>query len=127
MTDEPDGERSRIKRGAEVARDHTFREVQPAGLPKEHLDLKDVEDVSLPITVELGQCTMLVRDVLELKQGSVITLDKLAGEMSDIYVGDLFLAKGEIVVIGDALHVRIAEVVGMEEGQEDQRNATEKR
>ena len=58
---------------------------------------------------------MLVREVLELKRGSIVQLDKLAGEMTDIYVNGLHLARGEVVVIADVLHVRIGEIVGREE------------
>ncbi|MBM3290634.1 MAG: flagellar motor switch protein FliN, partial [Candidatus Hydrogenedentes bacterium] len=62
----------------------------------------------------LGACTMLVRDVLALQRGSVVQLSKLAGEMTDIYLNGLPLARGEVVVIGDTLHVRIGEIVGQE-------------
>jgi len=56
---------------------------------------------------------MLVREVLDLKQGSIVPLDKLAGEMTDIYVNGIPLAKGEVVVIGDSLHVRVGEILGV--------------
>jgi len=80
-----------------------------------HLGIKDIASVRLSITADLGQCTMLVRDVLELKRGSVVALDKLAGEMTDIYVNEIHFAKGEVVVIADSLHVRIADITGSTE------------
>ncbi len=93
--------------------DHQFEEVMPPDEPSDlHLAMDDLKKVRLTITAELGKCVMPVREVLELKRGSVVALDKLAGEMTDIYVNGLPLARGEIVVIGDTLHVRIGEITG---------------
>lgn len=103
------------------AQDHTFEEVRPqapaSGNP--HLSMNDLRDVRLAVTAELGRSRMLVREVLELKQGSVVALNKLAGEMTDINVNGLPMAKGEAVVIGDILHVRIAEILGATDLPED--------
>lgn len=95
------------------ARDHEFVEIDPEdGPPSQHLDLADLKDVAMNLSADLGQTNVLVREVLEWKKGSVIPLTKMAGEMTDIRVNGLPLAKGEVVVIGDILHVRIAEVLG---------------
>lgn len=102
------------------ARDHEFSEVRRADrAPSAHLELTDLRDVKLPITVDLGLCSMLVREVLDLKRGSVIRLNKMAGDATDVFVGDQPIAKGEVVVIGDSLHVRIGDIVGTEERAED--------
>ena len=90
-------------------------ELVPVNPSDERLDLNDVRQVKLRITADLGTCSILVRDVLDLKRGSVLHLNKLAGEMADIYVNDIPMARGEVVVLGDALHVRIAEIFGMGE------------
>lgn len=82
---------------------------------QEHLTVRDIRKVRLPVTAELGQCPMTVREVLALQPKAVLHLDKLAGEMADIFVCGLPLARGEVVVLGDVLHVRIAEIVGMSE------------
>lgn len=99
------------------AKDHSFKEVASDAKidDSEHLTLEDLRSVTLSITADLGASRMLVREVLELKKGSVVPLDKMAGEMTDVYVNGLSLAKGEIVVIGDTLHVRVAEIVGASE------------
>jgi flagellar motor switch protein FliN/FliY len=90
-----------------------FDEVSERGpFLEDHLELHDLRNVRLSITADLGQCTMLVRDILELKRGSVVALDKLAGEMTDIYANGIPLAKGEVVVIADSLHVRISDITG---------------
>ena len=102
------------------ARAHEFAEVVRAeGHPMRHLTVDDLKKVVLTIAADLGQCTMLLRDVLELKRGSVVPLNKVAGEMTDILVNGLPLAKGEVVVIGDTLHVRIGEVIGASEKADD--------
>ncbi len=81
----------------------------------ETLTVRNIRKVRLAITAELGQCKMMVRDVLELQPGSVLHLDKLAGEMTDICVCGHHLARGEVVVLGDMLHVRISEIIGLAE------------
>jgi len=116
--EQPDAEGS--TRNTRRTRDHTFQEVVETGnLPPDHLSVEDLSDVQLTVSVDLGGCSMLVRDILELKRGSVIQLEKLAGEMSDVFVNGLPLAKGEVVVIGDTLHVRIGEIIGAEEKRDE--------
>ena len=99
------------------AHPHEFKEVvldRPTN--GEHLTFYDLKSVTLPVTADLGQTMMSVRDILELGVGSVVQLNKIAGEMTDIYAGGLSLAKGEVVVIADSIHVRISEILGaMEE------------
>lgn len=94
--------------------EHDFEdELRPARAVTEHLSLEDLRDVRLTITADLGDCRLLVREILDLRRGSVLTLNKLAGEMADLYVNGVLFARGEIVVLGDTLHVRIAEVIGV--------------
>ena len=103
-------------------RDAQFDEVDPApARSEERLSIEDLRKVRLMLSADLGQASMLVRDILDLKRGSVVPLEKLAGEMTDIYVNGVPLAKGEVVVIADALHVRIADIIGASEleGQGD--------
>jgi flagellar motor switch protein FliN len=78
----------------------------------DRLTIADLNKMTLSLTADLGTCKMRVREVLELNRGSVVPLDKLAGEMADVYVNGLPLARGEIVVLGDTLHIRIGEVQG---------------
>jgi flagellar motor switch protein FliN/FliY len=68
-------------------------------------------DVSLQLTVELGRTRMTVRQVLELAHGSVVELDRLAGEAVDIFINDHKLARGEVVVVDDKFGVRITEMI----------------
>jgi flagellar motor switch protein FliN len=86
--------------------------LSPDDVSEDRLGIDDLKKVRLTLTVDLGETAITVRDVLELKQGSVIQLNKPAGEMTDIFINGIALAKGEVVVIADALHVRVAEISG---------------
>ncbi len=99
--------------------EHTFAPIEDGGAPAEHLDLEDLYDAKLVIHAELGQCRMRVHDILELREGSVVQLGKQAGESTDIFINNMPLAKGEVVVIGDSLHVRIGEITGTAERREE--------
>lgn len=73
------------------------------------LDL--LRDVQLDLRIELGRTHMHLEDVLRLKQGAVVTLDKLAGDPVDIYANGRLIAKGEVLVLNDNFCVRVAELV----------------
>jgi len=68
-------------------------------------------DVPLQITVELGRTRMLIKDVLELGIGSVVELNKLAGEAVEVFVNNKLIAKGEVVVIDENFAVRITSII----------------
>ena len=68
-------------------------------------------DVFLKVTVELGRTRMQLRQVLELQQGSVVELDRLAGDPVDVYVNERLLARGEVIVVDDKFGVRITELI----------------
>lgn len=96
-------------------RDLTYEVIQAQGVSDQHLNLDDLRAMPLAVSMELGSTVMRVRDVLELKPGAVVPLNKLAGEMTDILVNDVPLARGEVMVIGDELHVRVGEVLNTPE------------
>lgn len=68
-------------------------------------------DLTLPVSIELGRTNMTVQEILRLGRGSVIQLDRLAGEPIDIYVGDRRFAEGEVVVLGEHFGVRITRIL----------------
>lgn len=78
---------------------------------KTQANLDMLMDVPLKISVELGRTRMSLRQTLELVQGSVIELDRLAGDPVDVFVNDRLLAKGEVVVVDDKFAVRITEII----------------
>jgi len=68
-------------------------------------------DLTLPISIELGRTSMTVQDILRLGRGSVIQLDRLAGEPIDVFVGDRRFAEGEVVLLGETFGVRITRIL----------------
>lgn len=68
-------------------------------------------DIPLKVTVELGRTKKLIKDILEFSQGSIIELDKLAGEPVDILVNNKLIAKGEVVVIDENFGVRVTDII----------------
>jgi len=72
-------------------------------------------DVPLELSVELGRTRMTIQDLLGLGPGSVIELDKIAGEALDILVNDRLVARGEAVVVNDKFGVRITDIVSQSE------------
>jgi len=70
-----------------------------------------LRDVDLNVKIELGRSRMLVEDVLKLSEGSVVELDKLAGDPVDVFVNERLVARGEVLVLNDNFCVRINEIV----------------
>jgi flagellar motor switch protein FliN/FliY len=68
-------------------------------------------DVQMSLTVELGRTKMYIKDILGLGEGSIIELDKLAGEPVDLLVNGKLIAKGEVVVIDENFGVRVTDIV----------------
>ena len=77
------------------------------------LDL--LHGVEMAVTVELGRTRILMRELLSLKPGSIVELDRQAGSPVDLLVNGTLLARGEVVVIDDELGVRIVEIAGASE------------
>lgn len=77
-------------------------------------NLEMLFDVPLQISAELGRTSMSVKEILQLTPGSVIELDKLAGEPVDLLVNGKLIAKGEVVVTEENFAVRITEIIGQE-------------
>ncbi|MFN0010173.1 MAG: flagellar motor switch protein FliN [Phycisphaerales bacterium] len=73
--------------------------------------IKLLDDVALNVKIELGRTKMLLEDVLRLGEGSVVELDKLAGDPVDVYVNDRPVARGEVLVLNDNFCVRINEIL----------------
>ena len=85
---------------------------RPPSTDSATLDL--LRDVQLDLKIELGRTHMQLEEVLQLKTGAVVTLDKLAGDPVDIYVNGRLIARGEVLVMNDNFCVRVAELVAGE-------------
>jgi flagellar motor switch protein FliN len=79
--------------------------------PKSTFDLDFILDIPLTLTCELGRSRMLISELLQLGQGSVLELTKLAGEPMDIYVNQRLIARGEVVVVNEKFGVRLTDIV----------------
>jgi flagellar motor switch protein FliN/FliY len=103
---------------AHRARFSPLPETPPAPSPRGGMDL--LAGLSMNVTVELGRTDLTVAEVLGLGPGSVIELDRLAGEPVDILVNDRLIARGEVVVVDENFGVRVVEVVRRGQDREDQ-------
>jgi len=72
-------------------------------------------DVNIPIAVQLGQTKMSVRELLAMKKGLVVRLNRMAGEPVDVFIHNKMMAKGEITVVDDKLSVRISQLYSAKE------------
>ena len=90
-----------------------FQSFMPAqnldGISPENIDL--IMDVPLEVTVELGRTSKAIKEILDFSPGTIIELDKLAGEPIDVLVNGKFVAKGEVVVIEESFGIRVTEII----------------
>jgi flagellar motor switch protein FliN/FliY len=99
-----------VKKGAVVSDKPDVTEQEP-----DKKNLEFILDIPLQVTVELGRTKLLVKDILQLNQGAVIELSKLAGEPLDIFVNSKLVARGEAVVVNEKFGVRLVDIVSPNE------------
>lgn len=88
-----------------------FSDLVGTTVANEPATLELLRDVQLDLKIELGRAHMYLEDVLRLKEGVVVTLDKLAGDPVDIYANGRLIARGEVLVLNDNFCVRVAELI----------------
>lgn len=86
-----------------------FKALLPEGVDAERVTM--LNDVNLRVKIQLGKTQMLIEDVLKLSEGSVVELDKLAGDPVDVLVNDRLVARGEVLVLNDNFCVRVSEIL----------------
>ena len=91
--------------------DPAFDELAQVAGENGEVPLAMLLDLTLPVSIELGRTTLTVQEVLRLGRGSVVQLDRLAGEPIDIYVGDRRFAEGEVVVLGEHFGIRVTRII----------------
>lgn len=79
------------------------------------VDLDMVMDIPVTISMEIGRTRISIRNLLQLSQGSVVELDRLAGEPMDVLVNDTLIAHGEVVVVNDKFGIRLTDVISAAE------------
>lgn len=82
---------------------------------KKRLTIEQLQDISLPVNLELGKKHMTLRDLMALSKGTIVKLDKLAGEPVDLVINGKALAKGEVAVIDENFAVRVVTLLSPEE------------
>lgn len=103
-----------LEDGSAAARDASPFQPPEFSEPKarsELASLQMLDDVELEVRIELGRAEMYIEDVLKLGVGSVVELDKLAGDPVDIFVNETLVARGEVLVLSDNFCVRINDIV----------------
>ena len=78
-------------------------------------NLRVLENIDVKLTVEVGSAELKIRELLRLNEGSVIELDRLAGDPLDILINGTMIAKGEVVMVGERFGIRFTEVADPEE------------
>lgn len=83
--------------------------------PHSDMDLDMVLDIPVTMSMEIGRTRINIRNLLQLSQGSVVELDRLAGEPMDVLVNDTLIAHGEVVVVNDKFGIRLTDVISAAE------------
>lgn len=78
-------------------------------------DIDFILDIPLDLTVMIGRTRILVQELLQLTQGSVVALEKLAGEPMDVYVNGKLIGRGEVVVVNEKFGIRITDIISPQE------------
>ena len=91
--------------GAEAQVDRTLSTLE------DEMDLDVLQNIPVTLSVEVGRTNMQIRDLLKLSEGSVIELDRVAGESIDILVNNTVIARGEVVVVNERYGVRLTQVL----------------
>ena len=90
-------------------------EIKPEGfgeeVKKNKIDSDVLQNISVTISLEVGRTSLKIRDIMSLSQGSVVELDKLAGEPLDLLINNTKVAQGEVVLVGDKYGVKLTNVV----------------
>jgi len=83
--------------------------------PEEHARLDSILDIPVTISMEVGRSKINIRNLLQLNQGSVVELDRIAGEPLDVLVNGTLIAHGEVVVVNDKFGIRLTDVISQTE------------
>lgn len=96
----------------------TIEEIKPSNPLKGDADKDKMDmilDIPVSITVEIGRTKMSIRNLMQLNQGGIVALDRLAGDPLDVFVNGTLVAHGEVVVVNDKFGVRLTDIVSKSE------------
>lgn len=92
-----------------------FETLHAAGVQGRPADLDSILDIPITLSVEIGKSRLSIRNLLQLNQGSVVELDRMAGEPLDVLINGMLVAHGEVVVVNEKLGIRLTDVVSAQE------------
>jgi flagellar motor switch protein FliN/FliY len=107
QADADEGEAAASTIDFEELKNEVLNRPQPSGAP----DLDVILDIPVSISMEVGRTSITIRNLLQLNQGSVIELDRLAGEPLDVLVNGTLIAHGEVVVVNEKFGIRMTDVI----------------
>ena len=91
--------------------DNAVAEAQPAAMPDHHINPEVLQNIPVSLSVEVGRATIKIRDLMRLTQGSVVELDRIAGEPLNLLVNNTVVAQGEVVLVNERYGIRLTRVV----------------
>ena len=94
---------------------HEFDNLQEENRTTSERDIDFLLDIPVEITVRLGSTRMLIKELLQLGQGSVVELEKLAGEPMEILANNKLIARGEVVVVNEKFGIRLTDIISPSE------------
>jgi flagellar motor switch protein FliN len=97
------------------ADDSPIKSKNSPAIPSDELNLDVILDVPVTLSMEIGRTQINIRNLLQLNQGSVVELDRFAGEPLDVLVNGTLIAHGEVVVINDKFGIRLTDVISLSE------------
>jgi flagellar motor switch protein FliN/FliY len=117
-----DAEKEMMEALAQEAATKSANEAKPQDLPaiaeqksQQETNLDRILDIPLVLSAQLGNTKMLIKDLLQLGQGSIVELDKLAGEPLEVLVNDRLVARGEVVMVNEKFGIRLTDVISPSE------------
>lgn len=118
MSEQDDAEKATAGQSDDAPRPAPFDELEPSGKPpalEGTPDLEVILDIPVRISMEVGNTEITIRNLLQLNQGSVVELDRLAGEPLDVLVNGTLIAHGEVVVVNEKFGIRMTDVISPSE------------
>ena len=104
-------EQADAEAGGAKAKAASFDELSDDGLTGSDVKLDVVLDIPVNISMEIGRTKISIRNLLQLNQGSVVELDRLAGEPMDVLVNGTLIARGEVVVVNEKFGIRLTDII----------------
>ncbi|RDH84828.1 MAG: flagellar motor switch protein FliN [endosymbiont of Galathealinum brachiosum] len=96
---------------ADAASSASFDELTDSSMPGSDVNLDVVLDIPVNLSMEIGRTKISIRNLLQLNQGSVVELERLAGEPMDVLVNGTLIARGEVVVVNEKFGIRLTDII----------------